>query len=109
MAHCPHCNVRYDETNETQPCCYKCGHPISCGCGGGHPSGPSPTGSPFGPSTYSTGEETDSGEKSSPDGQTRPGEDSSEAEESGGKAASGNDNEDGFSSDDNFSSDDLPF
>lgn len=44
MAHCPHCNVRYDETNETQPCCYQCGHPISCGCGGGHShSPPSPS------------------------------------------------------------------
>lgn len=36
MAYCPHCSVRYDETNETQPCCHECGHPISCGCGGGH-------------------------------------------------------------------------
>ncbi|MFB6271894.1 MAG: hypothetical protein ABEL51_03265 [Salinibacter sp.] len=36
MAYCPHCNRRYDETNETQPCCGTCGHPISCGCGGGH-------------------------------------------------------------------------
>lgn len=44
MAYCPHCNVRYDETNETQPCCYSCGHPISCGCGGGHShSPPSPS------------------------------------------------------------------
>jgi hypothetical protein len=44
MAYCPHCNVRYDESNETQPCCYSCGHPISCGCGGGHShSPPSPS------------------------------------------------------------------
>lgn len=43
MAYCPHCNVRYDETNETQPCCHQCGHPISCGCGGGHSYSPSPS------------------------------------------------------------------
>ena len=49
MAHCPHCNVRYDETNETQPCCYKCGHPISCGCGGGHSYSPSPSSPPPAP------------------------------------------------------------
>jgi hypothetical protein len=34
MAWCPHCNTRYDEHNETQPCCGACGHPISCGCSG---------------------------------------------------------------------------
>jgi len=34
MAYCPHCNIRYDEDNETQPCCGACGHPISCGCSG---------------------------------------------------------------------------
>jgi len=43
MAYCPHCNVRYDEANETQPCCGQCGHPISCGCGGGHQYSPSPS------------------------------------------------------------------
>jgi len=41
MAYCPHCNQRYDDTNETQPCCFRCGHPISCGCGGGHQYSPS--------------------------------------------------------------------
>ncbi len=32
MGWCPHCNHGYDEDNESQPCCWSCGHPISCGC-----------------------------------------------------------------------------
>ena len=40
MAFCPHCNIRYDEDNETQPCCGGCGHPITCGCSG-HSHSPS--------------------------------------------------------------------
>lgn len=60
MARCPHCNIRYDETNETQPCCYKCGHPISCGCSGGHSySTPSPS-----PSPVPKGISEDSGQES---------------------------------------------
>jgi|GEM_PF-6696029 len=31
MGWCPHCQQEYDEDNETQPCCYSCGHPIACG------------------------------------------------------------------------------
>jgi hypothetical protein len=31
MELCPHCHERYDDDNDTQPCC-SCGHPISCGC-----------------------------------------------------------------------------
>ena len=34
MPHCPHCDIFYDDTNETQPCCGLCGHPHFCGCGG---------------------------------------------------------------------------
>jgi hypothetical protein len=34
MAFCPHCDIPYDEDNETQPCCGGCGHPITCGCSG---------------------------------------------------------------------------
>ena len=43
MAFCPHCNIPYDEDNETQPCCGGCGHPITCGCDGhsyGRPARP---------------------------------------------------------------------
>lgn len=32
MPMCPHCDIFYDDTNDTQPCCGACGHPISCGC-----------------------------------------------------------------------------
>lgn len=31
MGWCPHCNHSYDEDNESQPCCWSCGHPITCG------------------------------------------------------------------------------
>ena len=30
MAFCPHCNLRYETDNDTQPCCPDCGHPIGC-------------------------------------------------------------------------------
>jgi hypothetical protein len=77
MAYCPHCNVRYDETNETQPCCYKCGHPISCGCRGGHSHTPSPPGPPDW-RDLSTGET--GSEDSGTEGSTNDGDDSSDSE-----------------------------
>lgn len=86
MAYCPHCNVRYDETNETQPCCHSCGHPISCGCSGGHSYSASPSTPPTVP--------RDIIEKSSPD----------DDEKGTGDEDTDDSSEESFSPDDN-----LPF
>ncbi len=32
MSICPHCHYDYFEDNTSQPCCYGCGHPFTCGC-----------------------------------------------------------------------------
>ena len=70
MAYCPHCNRRYDEANETQPCCGTCGHPISCGCGGGHQHSP-PSSSI--PSSLREELEEEFGDKEETDGSDRSG------------------------------------
>jgi hypothetical protein len=31
MAFCPHCQIDYDDDNETQPMC-SCWHPLMCEC-----------------------------------------------------------------------------
>jgi len=95
MAYCPHCNVRYDETNETQPCCHCCGHPISCGCSGGHSYSPSSPSVPPSVIDDVTGDDQDSDEKQT----------SKEGQTSDEEAGSGDD-----SGEETFSpGDDLPF
>jgi hypothetical protein len=89
MAYCPHCNIRYDETNETQPCCYQCGHPISCGCGGGHSHSPPSPSVPPSALGGAAGEDTSSGQEDDETGfEYDSGEDDSGEDDSGEETSS---------------------